>query len=236
MLPRSPGPGQNQSPSPYLPLPSAVSFLCPSLHFTPACSCIHPSPQLASSECPGADILGGAEGTQSIADEGRASPSSRSYSAGLPDQGLPPGTAGRRVGQRGSRHRQNERSSRSGERAGPRKAGRGRRSEGRDRPQGFCSHTYPNLLLLHHHLVEILPLLPAPGCLLHEAFPECLAATAPTTRALHSRQHTCLFPLVVPTRHQALQGAQWLSIHTPAWKFDRAQTDAPTTGGGGQTR
>lgn len=55
--------------------------------------------------------------------EGPASPSSGSYSAAGPDQGEPPGTAGRRGGQRGSRRRPSGRSSRSGGRAGAKKSG-----------------------------------------------------------------------------------------------------------------
>lgn len=93
----------------------------------------------------------------SAAAEGRDSPSSGSYSAVGPDQGWPPDIAGRRVGQRGSRHRRSGRSSPSGERAGPGKS-RERdavRSSHRPTPLACsCSHTCPEVLHLHRHLLN----------------------------------------------------------------------------------
>lgn len=143
-------------------------------------------------------------GTQSTVGEGKASPSSKSYSAGLPDQGRPAGTAGRRGGQRGSRHRQSERSSRSGERAGPGKTGGGTGSGGRVRPcplAGFCSHIRPNVLLLHHHLLESSFSFRSAGAFsMKPSLPESPGATAPTegpyttVRALHLSPPSCPHP------------------------------------------
>lgn len=78
---------------------------------------------------------------------GPASPSSGSYSAAGPDQGWPPGTAGRRGGQRGSRRRPSGRSSRSGGRAGARKSGEKdvvTSSAGPSPQASFCPGTCPN--------------------------------------------------------------------------------------------
>lgn len=111
-------------------LSSSATPLCRCLHCAPRCTvhwaALHtPLPSLHPLSAQSSRTAAGGSWGGSATAEGRTSPSSGSYSAVGPDQGWPPGTAGRRAGQRGSRHRQSGRNSRSGERAGQGKAGRG---------------------------------------------------------------------------------------------------------------
>lgn len=115
------------------------------LHYAPHCTVRWLAP--AHTSLPREHLLSAPEQTQSwqrflkgcsAAAEGRASPSSGSYIAVGPDQGWPPGTAGRRAGRRESRHRRSGRSSQSGGRAGPGEAGKGMRP-GADRHSHLAS-------------------------------------------------------------------------------------------------